>query len=1372
MSVRSAFSCLCLATICSTASAVDKKETTASFADLDTTYQQQIQPLLKQFCLDCHSSDLKEGELDLERFSSLAEVRRDPKAWLKVTEMLDQGEMPPKDSEPLSDAQHKQLRTWIESYLNAEALANAGDPGPVILRRLSNAEYNYTIRDLTGVDSLNPTREFPVDGAAGEGFTNAGSAQAMSPALVQKYLDAGKSVADHLVLLPDGITFSSYTTQRDQSDELVAAIRRFYDQYTVSTDMYVEVGGTGQVSNRGGGIPFAQYFAATLEAREELKSGRKTVAEIAKQRSLNEKYLGLLWTALTAEETAASPLMRQLQQQWQSAKPGETERLLAEIKSAQDVLWKFNSVGHIGRDGAPVAWMEAASPITSRREFNLQLSQKSNADVTLHLAASDAGDGPENDLVVWENPRLVGPRGPDILLRDLEGLKQRIQQIRRESLARSSQYLAAVAELSQQKHVPDQTLSQFTAEHDLDADALQLWRNYLAPPDSEPVQVEGHITEKQSNGTYPFISGWGIPATPVVLGNSSDQQVRIPGISRPHSIVLHPSPTLFIAAGWQSPISGNVRIEARLSDAHPECGNGQEFYLQHRTSNKVGNLWQGEFATGGSAKMPAQTISVRQGELVTFVLGPRAGNHTCDLTEIHLTISELDGKERIWDLAKDCSGNLQAANPHADSFGNEKVWHFYQGPMTAVNREAPGLVSVPAGSLLSLWQQETDLTKRAELAKQVQALATGAPPSDKSSADGLLYQQLQRLAFAPRNLEELLNDLPADDRFGKHASGEQIKSSDLIVQAPMVSMFVIPAELIEGRTFVTTGRLDALAGKEGSVKLEVSTQAIDPESLPLANPVVVNDDTAARQRVEAAFAQFRNLFPAALCYAKIVPVDEVVTLTLYYRQDDQLQRLMLNEEQCRELDRLWDELFYVAQEPLKYQVAFEQIREFATQDRPDLVKVWDPLFGQVNDRADAFRKRLKQTEPVHLEAVLEFAERAWRRPLSNEESTSLRDLYQRLRAAEISHEESMRLTLARVLTSPAFLYRLEKSPADAEIHPVTDFELASRLSYFLWSSLPDAQLRQVAATGQLHDDETLLSETHRMLQSPHTRRLAIQFSCQWLHIREFDQSVEKNEQLYPEFSGLRDDMYEESILFFEDLFRNDGSILNILNADYTFANPALAAHYGFPGVNGEDWQRIDSVKTQGRGGILGMATVLASQSGTSRTSPILRGNWVYETLLGEHLPKPPANVPQLPDEAPQGLSARELIEQHSSVAACARCHRKIDPYGFALEQFDTTGRLRPSTVDTKTTLLDGQKIEGLPGLRKYLLTERRDDFVRQFCRKLIGYSLGREVLLSDRPLIDRMMQNLAENDYRFSAAVETMVLSSQFRSIRGQQPAE
>jgi hypothetical protein len=301
----------------------------------------------------------------------------------------------------------------------------------------------------------------------------------------------------------------------------------------------------------------------------------------------------------------------------------------------------------------------------------------------------------------------------------------------------------------------------------------------------------------------------------------------------------------------------------------------------------------------------------------------------------------------------------------------------------------------------------------------------------------------------------------------------------------------------------------------------------------------------------------------------------------------------------------------------------------------------------------------------------------------------------------------------------------------------------------------------------LTDDPQLLAETRRLLTDERTRRLAILFACQWLHIRNFDQHGDKNEELFPEFPDLRGPMYEESVRFFEDLFRNNGSVLDILNADHTFLNEKLAEHYGVAGVQGDQWRRVDDVRSQGRGGVLAMATVLASQSGASRTSPILRGNWVSETLLGERLPRPPANVPQLPETVPSGLTARQLIELHSSAPGCAKCHARIDPFGFALEQYDVLGRQRPQPVDTRTTLLDGHAVSGLDGLRDYLLTVRRDDFVRQFCRKLLGYALGREVQLSDEPLLAEMQQRLADNDYRCHTAVETIVTSRQFRGIRG-----
>jgi hypothetical protein len=244
-------------------------------------------------------------------------------------------------------------------------------------------------------------------------------------------------------------------------------------------------------------------------------------------------------------------------------------------------------------------------------------------------------------------------------------------------------------------------------------------------------------------------------------------------------------------------------------------------------------------------------------------------------------------------------------------------------------------------------------------------------------------------------------------------------------------------------------------------------------------------------------------------------------------------------------------------------------------------------------------------------------------------------------------------------------------------------------------------------------------------------------------------------------------MYEESVRFFEDMFRNDGPVLDLLSADHTFLNERLAKLYGIDGVLGSEWRRVDGVQARGRGGVLGLATVLAANSGASRTSPILRRNWVYETLLGERLPRPPANVPQLPESVPKGLTARELIEQHSSTPGCAKCHKLIDPFGFALEQYDAIGRFRPKAVDTKTRLADGSAVEGIDGLRHHLATERLDDVLAQFCRKLLGYALGREVALSDLLLLEEMQKRLKANDFRFSAAVEAIVTSEQFRKIRG-----
>jgi hypothetical protein len=239
-------------------------------------------------------------------------------------------------------------------------------------------------------------------------------------------------------------------------------------------------------------------------------------------------------------------------------------------------------------------------------------------------------------------------------------------------------------------------------------------------------------------------------------------------------------------------------------------------------------------------------------------------------------------------------------------------------------------------------------------------------------------------------------------------------------------------------------------------------------------------------------------------------------------------------------------------------------------------------------------------------------------------------------------------------------------------------------------------------------------------------------------------------------------MQEEVTRFFIDLFQNDRSVLQLFDADHTFVNKRLADHYGLK-VPGTSWQRVDGLREKGRGGMLGFGATLAEHSGASRTSAILRGTWVSEVVLGDKLPKPPKGVPVLPEEAPSGLTERQLIERHSRDPSCAGCHKRFDPYGFALEGFDAIGRSR--TADTKTTLLDGTKIDGLGGLRDYILKHRRQDFLKQLSRKLLGYALGRSVRLSDQPLLDAMVKS---DGHRVADLVELIVRSRQLREIRGQ----
>ena len=1390
-------------------SADDKKQ--SAHPNEAETFQREIRPLLKQYCLNCHSTEKQKGELDLEPFASLDAVKRHPKVWQNVAEQLANNEMPPKGKPQPSKEQKERLTTWVADTLGAIARARAGDPGPVVLRRLSNAEYTYTVRDLTGVESLDPAREFPVDGAAGEGFTNTGQALVMSPSLVTKYLDAGKEIAGHAVLLPDGIRFSAGNTRRDWTEEILTQIRDFYRQHTDSSGgAQVNLQGIVFDTNQGGRLPLEKYLTALLEERDALAAGGKTLEAVSRERGLSPRYMTILSGVLAGGEP--SPLLDGLRARWRTAKPADVPALVAEIEPWQKALWKFSSVGHIGKVGGPKAWMEPVSPVATRQEIRLKLpaaSELKGGQQTLYLVTGDGGDGGDGDVAVWERPRLVAPGRPDLLLRDVRAVGRELERRRGRVFASAAKCLTAAAEAgaAQGRQVDVAALAQ---RHGVEPEVLSSWLAYLGIGAGGAVKINSHFTTKiDSNTGQDFIKGWGSHETPLLLANSSGEQVRVPGVMKPRSVAVHPSPVLSAAVGWRSPAAATVRVEAAVTHAHPECGNGVTWSLELRRGATRQRLAAGTAQGAAPVKVdPVENLAVQPGDLVSVVIGPRDKEHSCDLTAVDLVLRTEGEKPQKWDLAADVSPDVQAGNPHADRQGNEGVWHFYTEPVSGDGASGP---VIPAGSLLAKWQSAPGAEEKQKLAEAVQKLLISGPPAaDKQAADAKLYEQLASFGgplLAARPVKAGEPAAPADAAadpaqsawgldpalFGRGPDGQAIDPDSLSVRAPSVIEVVLPAELVGGCEFITTAALDPKAGAEGTVQLrvQVNRQEAKPGLLPTAAtvkdgggawtannknvaydaPVLANEGSAARTRIEAAFHEFRQTFPPALCYTKIVPVDEVVTLTLFYREDEHLVRLMLDDAQKAKLDRMWDELRYVSQDAFTLVDAFAQIMEYATQDADPTV--FEPMRKPINDRAAALRQRLIDTEPHHVQAVIDFAGRAYRRPLTDEEKGQLRGLYQRLREQELSHDEAVRLTIARLLVSPAFLYRAENpGPGERQV-PLGDWELANRLSYFLWSSMPDDELRAAAAAGKLRDPEVLAAQTKRMLTDARVRRLATEFGCQWIHVRDFDTLDEKSERHFPEFLALRGAMYEESIRFFTDFFQNDGSVLGILDADHTFLNEPLAKHYGIPGVTGEQWRRVEGIRKFARGGILGHAATLAKQSGASRTSPILRGNWVAEVLLGDKLPRPPKDVPTLPeDEATETLTVRQLTEKHTKDPRCSGCHARIDAFGFSLERFDAIGRHRDRDlgdrlIDTKATVADGTQIDGLEGLRDYLLTKRREAFLKQFSRKLLGYALGRGVQLSDEPLLADIRSALEANNFRVGAAVETIVHSRQFREIRG-----
>ncbi len=405
--------------------------------------------------------------------------------------------------------------------------------------------------------------------------------------------------------------------------------------------------------------------------------------------------------------------------------------------------------------------------------------------------------------------------------------------------------------------------------------------------------------------------------------------------------------------------------------------------------------------------------------------------------------------------------------------------------------------------------------------------------------------------------------------------------------------------------------------------------------------------------------------------------------------------------------------------------------------------------------------------------IMAFADRAYRRPATHAEISRLLRFVEETQRNGEGTEQGIRVAFQAILCSAPFLFRIE-SPAGAEAGPqrgkVNDFELATRLSYFLWSSLPDEELFAEAARGTLQQGDTLARQVRRMLRDPKSRALAENFAGQWLQtcsLKDFTPDPIR----FPDFDeALRAAMIQETELFFDAIVREDRSLVDFLDADYTFVNDRLARHYGLSGVHDSAFRKVSLVGTA-RGGLLTHASVLAVTSNPTRTSPVKRGRWVLDTLLGAAPPAPPPGVEQLPETHDVSKATlRQRLEQHRANPNCAACHASMDPLGFGLEAFDAVGAWRthdgPLPIDASGVLPDGRSFDGPAGLRA-VLRERRTVFARCLTEKLLTYALGREMGRGDRRALTDIVHKVADNDYRFSALVLALVHSDPFQTRTG-----
>jgi len=685
------------------------------------------------------------------------------------------------------------------------------------------------------------------------------------------------------------------------------------------------------------------------------------------------------------------------------------------------------------------------------------------------------------------------------------------------------------------------------------------------------------------------------------------------------------------------------------------------------------------------------------------------------------------------------------------------------------------------------------------------------------AADAQAAADLRRGILPPgprKTLRSLVSEEIAGKlKFGKSPDGAPIGPDDFASEGSVMFEVPMPAgSAMSGGPMALNLQVDAELGgnRDQVVRIVISDRADGATRGQPTRALVGDMKSAGYLAFRAGVMEFATLLPPN-SHGEPTPADkdpvpdpfdntynvpehdEFVQKIKYIRDDRFVVENLVDDATRARLDHAWNDLYVSFEYHDNYLRLLAKHYGFdlkgngvAQMDKARIAALPAEMRKYViplRREYDVVRAAQAAARPGHVKDCLEFASRAWRRPLTEQEKQSLRSFYDKTIGADPDHRKAIRALLTRILIAPQFLYRVEQvadaapskqSPDLPPIKPLTNWEMASRLSYFLWSSIPDDELRRAAGADELTDPAGIQRQVKRMIADPKARRLSIEFFGQWLGFYHFDQHKGVDTSRFPEFTDdVKEAMYDEAITFFEHVIRKERPVREILSADYTFLNKDLAGFYGVKKEieSAEQPELVEGAGAFHRGGLLRLGALLTATSAPLRTSPVKRGDWILRRILDTPTPPPPADAGSLPadDKLFGGLSLKAKLEQHKRNASCANCHTRIDPLGFSLEHYDPTGRWRErypdgNLIEDAAALADKTEIKGVDGLLKYLQSKEAQ-FRKTLSHKLVGYALGRTVLASDQSLIDRMAQ--AGGDATIARLAAEIAASKQFRHRRG-----